>query len=89
MKRLTEERRDVPVLTVIGDTAAPDFAVLTMLFDWRNTGEVELRYATMEALEQLNEALVYASNAVADEVWTQRKLIQDESEGNENDTPPW
>lgn len=88
MKRPVEEQLMFPLLSVTYDPLSPTPVVVEMQMDWGLTGEVQIRYTTLQSLKDMNNVLQFLQNAVADEIGepTAREITR--KMDNEN-TPPF
>lgn len=68
MKRPTEAQLEFPLLSITYDPLAENVVILEMQMDWGLTGEVQLKYMTVQSLRDMNHVLQHAQNYVADEL---------------------
>jgi hypothetical protein len=65
------DKNHIPYLTVIIDPTGSNPVVLTVGSDWLKTGEYILSVTPIEALKMANQAMQFAANSMADELWEQ------------------
>lgn len=87
MKRAVEVQLEFPLVTVIYDPLGLNTVVLEVQMDWGLTGEVQLKYTTLQSLKDFNRVLQHAQNYVADEVVEQDK--RERLERKRKDAPPF
>jgi len=87
MRRSTETQMHFPLLNVIYDPLANNTVLVTMQMDWGQTGDVDIRYTSLQSLIDAARVLDFARNAVADEILAGKKRLAKNGNGKEKDQP--
>jgi len=87
VKRPTEVQLEFPLMTIVFDPLSMTTVVLEVQMDWGLTGEVQLKYTTLQSLKDFHRLNQFVVNHVADEIAEREKFERQERKRKE--APPF
>jgi len=87
MPQPTSMPSELPILSIVYNSAEFPPVIINLFPDWEKTGETHISYINMGDLVRANDLLQFVQNAVADEIYDVDNLRGEGSASQNGDIP--